>query len=178
MKNSLRFFLKFETWLAAGLLLVLVAASYFGFAPAQQTGKNFWMFFSEMMVFMPLLFVVVGLSDVWFPKHYVEKHIGPQTGVMGAFWVILLASFQIGPLYGAFPVACLLWKKGCSVRNVFIYLGAFSSVKIPMLTFEIGFLGLKFSLLRAGLSLAVFIVIAFVMDFYLRDKDFKIQAEA
>ncbi len=43
---------------------------------------------------------------------------------MGIFWVVLLAMLQAGPLYAAFPVAALLWKKGCSVRNVFIYLGA------------------------------------------------------
>jgi hypothetical protein len=54
--------------------------------------------------------------------------------------VILLAMLQAGPLYGAFPVAYLLWKKGASIKNIFIYLGAFSTLKILMLTFEIGFL--------------------------------------
>jgi uncharacterized membrane protein YraQ (UPF0718 family) len=84
---------------------------------------------------------------------------------------------QVGPLYGAFPIAYILWKKGASIRNIFIYLGAFSTLKIPMLSFEIGFLGLKFSLLRTLLSLSVFIIIALVMEKYLKNKDFKIKGD-
>jgi uncharacterized membrane protein YraQ (UPF0718 family) len=37
-------------------------------------------------------------------------------------------------------------------------------MKIPMLSFEIGLLGLKFSLMRTLLSLPVFILIAVIME--------------
>jgi len=84
--------------------------------------------------------------------------------MMSIVWMILLAMLQAGPLYGAFPVAYMLWKKGTSVRNIFIYIGAFTTMKIPMLSFEIGFLGLKFSLLRTILSMPVFIIIAVIMQ--------------
>jgi len=70
------------------------------------------------------------------------------------------------PLYAAFPVAYILRKKGTSAVNIFIYLGASSIAKIPMVTFEIGFLGLKFSLLRIFLSLPVFILIGIMMGNY------------
>jgi len=69
----------------------------------------------------------------------------------------------------------MLWKKGASIKNIFIYLGAFSTLKIPMLTFEIGFLGLKFSLLRTLVTLPVFILIGKIMEIYLRDKYFEIR---
>lgn len=42
--------------------------------------------------------------------------------------------------------------------------------KIPMLTFEIGFLGLKFSLLRLILSIPVFILIGIIMGKYFDKK--------
>lgn len=87
----------------------------------------------------------------------------------------MLAKLQAGPLYGAFPFAYILWKKGCSIRNVFIYLGAFSTIKIPMITFEIGFLGLKFSLLRTLITLPVFIIIGYIMEWYLKDKNFEVK---
>ncbi|HPR59232.1 MAG TPA: hypothetical protein PK915_12775, partial [Bacteroidales bacterium] len=77
-----------------------------------------------------------------------------------------LSMAQVGPLYGAFPVAYLLWKKGTSVRNIFIYLGAFCTIKIPMLTFEIGFLGWKFSLIRTLLSIPLIVLIAILLDRY------------
>lgn len=136
--------------------------------------SNFWMFFKEMIVFLPFMFILVGLIDVWFPKEKVEKHIGKGSGIKGMSLVILLAMFQAGPLYGAFPVAYLLWKKGSSIKNIFIYLGAFSTLKIFMLSFEIGFLGLKFSLLRTLFTLPLFILIGYIMEWYLHDKDFKV----
>lgn len=161
-------------WIILFLLFVLISA-VFHFEPGEATFGNFKMFLWEMVSFIPLMFILIGLFDVWFPKEKVEKHIGKESGVKGIFWVIILAMLQAGPLYGAFPVAYLLYKKGCSIRNIFIYLGAFSTLKIPMLTFEIGFLGLKFSLLRTGLSLPIFILIGILMDKYLKNKSFEIR---
>lgn len=135
---------------------------------------NFWIFFKEMIVFLPFMFIMIGLIDVWFPKEKIEKHIDKESGLKGMFVVIMLAMLQAGPLYGAFPVAYLLWKKGSSIKNIFIYLGAFSTLKIPMLTFEIGFLGLKFSLLRTIFTLPLFILIGYIMEMYLQNTDFKV----
>lgn len=81
---------------------------------------------------------------------------------------------QAGPLYGAFPVAYLLYRKGSSVRNIFIYLGAFSSMKIPMLGIEIGYLGIQFSLVRTLVSLPLFIGIGYLMERYLKNRHFTV----
>lgn len=128
------------------------------------------MFFIEMLIFIPFLFILVGLFDVWVPKESIEKHIGKESGIKGIFLVIFLAMLQAGPLYGAFPVAYILHKKGASVKNIFIYLGAFSSMKIPMLGIEIGYLGLHFTILRTLISLPLFILIGFIMEWILGDK--------
>ena len=154
--------------------LVLFISRLAGMSFASNVGSNFWLFFSEMITFLPLMFILIGVIDVWFPRDKVERHIGKDSGVKGMAWVILLAMLQAGPLYGAFPVTYLLWKKGSSIKNIFIYLGAFSTLKIPMLTFEIGFLGLKFSVLRTLFTLPIFILIGFVMEAYLRNKQFEI----
>jgi uncharacterized membrane protein YraQ (UPF0718 family) len=156
-----------------GLALLISKPAGFSYGPA--IGRNFWLFFSEMITFLPLMFILIGLIDVWFPREKVEPHIGKDSGIKGTFWVILLAMLQAGPLYGAFPVAYLLWKKGSSIKNIFIYLGAFSTIKLPMLTFEIGFLGFKFSLLRTLITLPVFILIGYIMERYFKGKQFKMQ---
>lgn len=154
--------------------LFILISRIFNFLPAKKIQGNFWLFFIEMITFLPFMFILVGLFDVWFPKEKIERYIGQGSGIKGTIYCILLAMLQAGPLYGAFPVAYLLWKKGCSIRNIFIYLGAFSTLKIPMLTFEIGFLGLKFSLLRTFVTLPIFIIIGIIMEIYLRNKNFKI----
>jgi len=160
-------------WIAA--LAIATALSFvFGFNPGQTVFLNFRVSFVEMISFVPFLFIIVGLFDVWVPKESIQKHIGEESGLKGMALVILLAMLQAGPLYGAFPVAYILYKKGASIRNIFIYLGAFSSMKIPMLGIEIGYLGIEFTLARTLISLPLFIAIGFLMERYLRGKEFKV----
>lgn len=145
------------------------------FAPGIEIGRNFRMFLLEMILILPLMFILIGLFDVWVPRERILRHLGPEAGARGILWVVLLAMLQAGPLYAAFPVAALLWRKGCSVRNVFVYLGAFTTLKIPMLAFEVGFLGWKFSLLRALFSFPVFIAIGFLLAADLKDRQFAVK---
>ena len=144
--------------------LAIVVSFAAHFLPGIHAARTFREFILEMTAFLPLMFILIGLFDVWFPRSMVERHIGKESGIKGTLWVMLLATLQAGPLYGAFPVAYILWKKGCSPLNIFVYLGAFSALKIPMLTFEVGFLGWKFSLLRTVLSIPIFVAIAWLID--------------
>ena len=160
-------------WLFVYLVFIL-ASFAFGFKPGKEIFRNFTQFFIEMVTFIPFLFIIVGLFDAWFPKEQVEKHIGQESGIKGILIVIVMAMLQAGPLYGAFPVAYILFKKGASIKNIFIYLGAFSSLKIPMLGMEIGYLGIQFTLARTAVSLPLFIAIGYFMEWYLKGKDFKV----
>jgi uncharacterized membrane protein YraQ (UPF0718 family) len=156
--------------------LSFIGISYlFDFSPGRQIGLNFWVLFKEMIFFLPLMFILIGLFDVWVPREKIEKNIGEKSGIKGTLLVMLLAMLQAGPLYAAFPFAYILWKKGCSIRNIFIFIGTFSSIKIPMMMFEIGFVGLKFSLLRTLFTLPIFIVIGYIMERYLKNKGFTVK---
>jgi uncharacterized membrane protein YraQ (UPF0718 family) len=162
------------------LIALFIVFSIVSYILNFETGKiifkeHFFSFFTEMILFLPVMFILIGLGDVWISKEKVVKHIGKNSGIKGIIYVILLSMSQAGPLYGAFPVTYLLWKKGASIRNIFIYLGAFCTIKIPMLTFEIGFLGWKFSLLRTLISIPVIILIAIIMEKYLKNKNFKVK---
>jgi uncharacterized membrane protein YraQ (UPF0718 family) len=145
-------------------LVVSILSYFFGFKPGMSIYSSFQDFFIEMITFIPLLFILIGLFDVWVPKKTIERYIGKDSGIVGMILVIFLAMLQAGPLYGAFPVAYILYKKGTSIKNIFIYLGAFSSMKLPMLGIEIGYLGLKFTILRTTVSLPLFILIGFLME--------------
>jgi hypothetical protein len=61
-------------------------------------------------------------------------------------------------------VASVMLRKGSSLRNVFIFIGAWSTTKIPMLTFEAASLGLPFTLVRLLLSIIGIFVIARVTE--------------
>jgi uncharacterized membrane protein YraQ (UPF0718 family) len=158
----------------AAYAIVTLVSFIIGFQPGKAVFTNFTQSVIEMVTFIPFLFIIVGLLDAWVPKDKVQKYIGQKSGIKGIVLVILLAMLQAGPLYGAFPVAYLLYKKGAGVRNIFIYLGAFSSLKIPMLGIEIGYLGIQFTLARTLVSLPLFIGIGYLMEWYLKDKNFKV----
>ena len=153
-------------WALAALVLALwgydrfVAPLSFG----HEAGVDLWRFSFEMAAFLPAMFILVGLFDVWVPRRVVERHVGRESGPLAILWMVLLGTLQAGPLYGAFPVAVALWRKGTAPRNVFIYLGAFSALKIPMLTFEVAFLGWRFSLARTAVTLPVFIFLAYLLE--------------
>jgi uncharacterized membrane protein YraQ (UPF0718 family) len=161
-------------WVTAFVTLTILSF-IIGFNPGKAVFANFTGSFIEMITFMPFLFIIVGLLDVWIPKEKIQKHVGQDSGIKGIVLVVLLAMLQAGPLYGAFPVAYLLYKKGTSIRNIFIYLGAFSTMKIPMLGIEIGYLGVQFTLARTIVALPLFIGIGYLMERYLKNKHFDIR---
>ena len=79
-------------------------------------------------------------------------------------WRFLLGSAAAGPLYAAFPFAGVLLKKGVRLRNVFVFIGAWSTTKIPLLLFEAASLGWQYTLLRLGCNLVGILLIALLLE--------------
>lgn len=62
-----------------------------------------------MLGFLPLMFVLMEVSDVSVPREIIERNVGKGAGILAILWIVLLATLQGGPLYGAFPVAAALY---------------------------------------------------------------------
>ena len=116
----------------------------------------------EMLSVIPPIFILLGLLDVWVDRATMIKYTGKGSGIKGILIAFLLGSAAAGPLYAAFPVAGVMLKKGSSLMNVFIFIGAWSTTKIPMLTFEAASLGLPFTLTRLALSIVGIMAIAII----------------
>lgn len=114
----------------------------------------------EMLSVIPPIFVLLGLLDVWVDRATMMKYTGKGSGIKGILIAFLIGTAAAGPLYAAFPVAGVMLKKGSSLMNVFIFIGAWSTTKIPMLTFEAASLGLAFTLTRLALSIVGIMTIA------------------
>lgn len=116
----------------------------------------------EMMSVIPPIFILLGLLDVWVDRSTMIRLTGNGSGLKGVLIAFLMGSAAAGPLYAAFPVAGMMLKKGSSLMNVFIFIGAWSTTKIPMLTFEAASLGLPFTLIRLALSIIGILAIALI----------------
>jgi len=117
-----------------------------------------------MLGVVPPIFLMVGLFDVWIPREKVIKKLGDTSGWLRIMIAVALGAFAAGPLYAAFPVAEVLLKKGVSLRNIWIFIGAWSTMKIPMLLFEMQSLGFHFAITRYSMSFVGVLLIAFLLE--------------
>lgn len=92
-----------------------------------------------------------------------EVH-GEESGLKGTLMAIFIGSAAAGPLYGAFPIAAVVMKKGVKFSNISIFIGAWSTTKIPMILFEVASLGLKFALTRLLIDIPGIIIIAYILS--------------
>ncbi|UWG98050.1 permease [Dehalobacter sp. DCM] len=120
--------------------------------------------FKEMLLVIPPVFILLGLLDVWVPRETMIKYMGEGSGIKGIVLSILIGSAAAGPLYGAFPVAAVFMKKGVKFSNILIFIGAWSTTKIPMLLFEVSSLGVKFALTRLLIDIPGIIIIAYILS--------------
>ncbi len=118
----------------------------------------------EMLSVLPPIFILLGLLDVWVDRATMMKYTGKGSGFKGVLIAFLLGSAAAGPLYAAFPFAAVMLKKGTSFMNVLIFIGAWSTTKIPLLAFEASSMGPVFTLVRLALSLIGIPLIAWVTD--------------
>ncbi len=132
----------------------------FGMRTLKLSGLNFL----EMLGIVPPIFIMLGLLDVWVDRETMMKWMGEGSGTRGVLLAFLLGAAAAGPLYAAFPVAGVLLKKEVKLTNVLIFIGAWSTTKIPMLLFEASSLGTRFTLIRLCVNLGAILVIAFLIE--------------
>lgn len=126
---------------------------------------------TQMLLVVPPVFVLLGLLDVWIPRETMVKYMGENSGLKGMFLAFIIGSFAAGPLYGAFPIASVFMKKGVKFTNLMIFIGAWSTTKIPMLMFEMTYMGMKFALTRLAVDIPGIIFIAFTLNRSLSKKE-------
>lgn len=148
-------------------IVLLFAAPEIGKESLNVSFENFL----EMLKILPPIFILMGLMDVWIPKEMMMKYMGKGAGIKGGMIAFLLGSFSAGPLYAAFPMAAMFLKKGVSLANIYIFIGAWSTTKIPMMMFEVTQLGARFALMRFCLNFIGIIVIALMIDKTTKDEE-------
>ncbi len=148
------------------IILIIVDLIILSFWPAvgQESFKISWESLLEMLSVLPPIFVLLGLLDVWVEREIMMKYMGEKSGFIGVTMAFLLGSAAAGPLYAAFPIAGVLLKKGCKFSNILVFIGAWSTTKIPMLLFEASAMGWKFMLTRFIIDIPGIALIAYITE--------------
>ena len=158
------------------LFLVIVALAYvimFIAKPAMgiESVKSSGYYIKEMLMIMPVIFVLTALLDMWVPKEKITQYLGKDAKAKGIFFSFLVGSISAGPVYAAFPMCVMLHKKGASIRNIVIILSSWAVIKVPMLLNETKFLGLKFMATRWVLTVIAIIIFSWITAKIIKDKD-------
>lgn len=158
------------------LFLIIVLLAYiimFIAKPAvgMASVKNSGYFIKEMFMIMPVIFVLTALLDMWVPKEKIVQFLGSEAKAKGIFLSFVVGSISAGPVYAAFPMCIMLYKKGASIRNIVIILSSWAVIKVPMLLNEAKFLGIKFMALRWVLTVAAIIIFSWITAKAIKDSD-------
>lgn len=133
--------------------------------------KNSAYYIKEMLMIMPVIFVLTALLDTWVAKEKIMKYLGKESKIKGVVLSFVLGSISAGPIYAAFPMCVMLHKKGASIRNLVIILSSWAVIKVPMLLNEVKFLGMKFMVVRWILTIIAIIIFSWITAIIVKDKD-------
>jgi uncharacterized membrane protein YraQ (UPF0718 family) len=155
------------------LAMVVASAAVWIAAPdvGQKAAAAAWDNTLQLLSVVPPIFVLIGLLDVWVERRTMVRFMGGGSGIKGALIAFILGSATAGPLYIAFPVAAMLMKKGARLFNAFVFIGAWSTTKFPLLLFEASELGWRFMLTRFAVNIAGIVLIALVTEKLLSESD-------
>ncbi|NBG86911.1 permease [Isachenkonia alkalipeptolytica] len=167
-----------KNYIGFGIFLLMIALSYAtNFQIGMDVGDNFWIFAWDMLRILPPAFLLIGIFEVWAKRETIEKSFGGVSGPKRYIYGILLAATTVGGTFVAFPVANSLYHKGADYNSIFTYVTAASLVMIPMSIMEASILGIRFTLIRLGVSLPLVILSAALLGAYFKKKKYLLPAQ-
>jgi len=151
--------------------LIYIALLVFYPQKGMMAVKNTSYYLIEMLQIMPVIFALTVTIEAWVPKEVITRRLGGNSGIAGNFLSLILGSVSAGPIYAAFPICKMLFKKGASVVNIVIILSSWAVIKVPMLANEAKFLGLEFMSTRWVLTVIAIFAMAYISSFIVKKED-------
>lgn len=160
---------KFLTLSILGLIVLTIIDINLTYVAVKNAGFSIW----SMLQIVPPIFLLIGLFDVWVPRETVIKLMGENSGIRGMALAFFLGAFSAGPTIAAFPLALMMMKKGAKYSNVIFFLMVWSSLKLPIVFYQITTIGIKLSMIINITMLVVFIIGAFISEKILTKQELK-----
>lgn len=160
-----------KNWLLISLVIILIYISFVDITKTEDILLVSWKNVLTMLSFVPPIFILIGLLDVFVSKEFMIKHMGPDSGLLGFLYVALLGGLAAGPLYMAFPISAILLKKKANIRYVVFFLGMWSTLKLPILIYEFANFGFVFTMTNIVVALVLFIFGSYLFEYILSKND-------
>lgn len=156
-------FIKNNKFLVLSIVLLLIL-SFIDIALTLLALKNAGSQILSMLIIVPPIFIMIGLFDVWVPRETIIKLMGEKSGAKGMALAFFLGGFSAGPTVAAFPIAMIMLKKGAKYSNVLFFLMVWSSLKLPIVFYQVTTIGLGLSVIINASMIFVFILGALISE--------------
>jgi uncharacterized membrane protein YraQ (UPF0718 family) len=121
-----------------------------------------WRTFKRTALLLMLAFSIVGFINVLSPQDLIRQLIGPGSGFIGLLIATVTGMLLPGGPYVVFPLIASLYEAGAGIGPILSVVTSWASLALLSVSFELPFLGWRFSALRLSLGIAAPLLVGFV----------------
>ena len=114
-----------------------------------------WQTIKRTAILLLLAFSIVGFINVLSPQDLVHQLIGPGSGLSGLIVGVATGMLLPGGPYVVFPLIASLYEAGAGIGPTLAVVTSWASLALLSVSFELPFLGWRFSALRLSIGLAI-----------------------
>ena len=133
-------------------------------AKTQKTLMKAWKSFMKNIKMLVGMMILMGVVFTLINPNLIGQLFGEESGIIGILLGLGIGSATFIPSFIAFPLAALLIRKGARLAYVFLFLVAWTSVKLPLFMFELASLGPEFTFTHVITSMVVYFIGAVVLE--------------
>jgi uncharacterized membrane protein YraQ (UPF0718 family) len=143
----------------ATLILILIAAAMLWLAWRRKDGSLqgglalSWTSFRRTAPLLLIAFLIVGFVEVLAPQELISDWIGPKSGLRGILIGEIAGMLLPGGPYVVFPLIAALYEAGAGFGPALAMVTSWAGLALLSISFEIPFLGWRFTLIRLALTL-------------------------
>lgn len=108
-----------------------------------------------------LAFIIAGFVNILSPEELVTAWIGPDTGWQGIISAEIIGTLLPGGPYVVFPIIAILVQAGAGLGPVISLITSWSTQSLLSLSFELPFMGWRFTAIRWSIGLLIPLIAGF-----------------
>ena len=121
-----------------------------------------WQTLKKTLSLLILAFAIVGYVEVLAPQDVVHSWIGPDSGIRGVLIGTVAGMLLPGGPYVVFPLVAALYHSGAGLGPTLAMIVSWSALALLTVSFELPFLGWRFSVLRLSLGILAPIIVGLI----------------
>jgi uncharacterized membrane protein YraQ (UPF0718 family) len=126
-----------------------------GDGSARRSVEVGWSTLKRTLPLLVVAFVIVGYVNALEPQSFVRTWIGPGSGLKGILIGTAAGMLLPGGPYVVFPLIGTLFASGAGMGPTLAMITSWAALALLSVSFELPFLGWRFTLIRLGLGFIV-----------------------